>query len=75
MPEKHTVTFDYFDLDVTVDDEAHVRVGFRFPEAVPSISMDYDDFREVIDAVGKFGLGLSDPYIVEYADTREAIEA
>jgi len=75
VSEKHTITFDYFDLDVTVSDEGDVNVVLRFPEPFESITMDYDTFREVIDAVGKFGLGMNEPYIVEYEDTREAIEA
>lgn len=75
MPEMHTVGFDYFDLDVEVTDEGSVKIELRFPEAVPSIGMDYDDFREVIDCVGRFGLGMRAPYLVEYEDTREAIEA
>lgn len=75
MPEKHTVGFDYFDLIIDVTDEGAVRIEFAFPEPVPSIGMDYDDFREVLEAVGKFGMGMKEPYFVEYADTREAIEA
>lgn len=75
MAERHTVEFDYFDLNIEVTDEGAVNVKLTFPEAVSSIGMDYDTFREVIDHVGKFGLGMKEPYLVEYGDTREAIEA
>lgn len=71
MPEKHTVGFDYFDLDIDVTDEGSVVIALRFPEAVPSIGMDYEDFREVIDCVGRFGLGMKAPMLVEYDDTVE----
>ena len=75
MPEKHTIGFDYYDLNIEVADEGAVRIEFAFPEPVSSIAMDFDEFREVIEHVGKFGMGMKDPYLVEYADTRESIEA
>lgn len=74
MPEKHIVGFDYFDLEVEVADEGDVRIALLFPEAVPSIGMSYDDFREVIDCVGRFGLAMKAPYLVEYDDTVEGRE-
>lgn len=76
VAEKHTTSFDYFDLTVEVDDEGHVQVGLVALGDTPDrIAMDYDTFREVIDFVSVHGLKLKEPYIVEYADTREAIEA
>jgi len=72
--EKHTWASDYFDLDVEVTDEGDVGITFRFPEAVESIAMEWDDLREVIEFVGKHGLAMKEPYLVEYDQTIEGAE-
>jgi hypothetical protein len=74
VAERHTISFPEFELRIAVMDKDAIEVSF-FTDGDCVLSMDYDTFREVIEAVGKFGLGLKDPYIGEYSDTREAIEA
>lgn len=76
MAESHTVSFEEFDLIIDVTAEGRVEVKFHdCADGDLLVGMDFDTFREVIDAVGRFGMGMKEPYLVEYADTREAIQA
>lgn len=74
--EKHTMSFDYFDLTVEVSDDGDIEVEFTAVEAgAGRLRMPWDTFREVIDFTARHGMGINQPYVVEYNDTREAIEA
>lgn len=75
MSEHHTKSFEYFDLHVIVNDEGDSEIRLDFPEPFPSLALHWDDLREVIDFAAVHALGMKDPYVVEYEDTREAIQA
>ncbi len=74
MEERHTKSFEYFDLEITLSD-GDAEIVMRFPERVSSIGMVWDDVREILDFAAQHALGMKEPYVVEYEDTREAIEA
>ena len=75
MSEKHSKSFEYFDLHVDVTDEGDVRIELAFPEPFSTLALHWDDLREMLDFAAVHGLGMKEPYVVEYRDTREAIEA
>ena len=56
MSEHHSRSFEYFDLHVEVTDDGDVMVELRFPEAVPSIGLPWDELHEVLDFVAIHGL-------------------
>jgi hypothetical protein len=79
--EKHLQSFDYFDLVVDVSNEGNVSVALHDldTDGGPGagkrlLLMPWDEFRDVIEFVGIHGLGMTNPYVVEYADTVEGAE-
>jgi hypothetical protein len=75
MAERHTTSFDYFDLRVDVADDGTVRVEFSAAdEGLGRISMDWDDLREALDFIGKHGLALDNPWFGEFDQTLEGAE-
>jgi len=62
--ERHIVTFEGFDLHVSVGSEGNVEVSFH-AQGKCVLSMDFDTFRDVIDCVGRFGLAMKSPMLVE----------
>lgn len=76
MSETHSITFEHFDLTVEVSDEGTVEIWLvATTRGAGSIRMEWDTLCEVIDFAAVHGLGMKKPNIVEYRDTREAIEA
>lgn len=75
MPDKHSTSFDYFDLNVEVTDEGSVNIEFVSVEkGVGRIAMEWDTLREVIEFVGKHGLDIDNPWFGEYVETVEGAE-
>jgi hypothetical protein len=72
--EKHEKSFEEFDLRVEINDEGDVWITFHDSTKM-LLGMTWDDLREVLDFAATHGLKMTNPYVVEYADTREAIEA
>lgn len=71
MAEKHSTEIEGVSVRVDVLDEGDVSVAFQ----QGAVSFSWDGLREVLDFAAKHGLGMQNPYVVEYDDTREAIEA
>lgn len=75
MAERHSDSFDYFDLNVDVTDDGDVKIEFvAVDKGVGRIAMEWDTLREVLDFVGKHGLSMKEPYFVEYAETVEGAD-
>jgi hypothetical protein len=75
MPDRHTTSFDYFDLTVDVTDDGSVEVEFAAADkGVGRIRMSWDDLREVIDFVGKHGLNMTNTWFGEYEETVEGAQ-
>ena len=66
MPERHTTSFEYFDLAVEVSDDGDVTVELTAAgDGVGHIKMDWDDLREVIDFAGVHGLKMKEVWLSE----------
>lgn len=75
MSEKHSTTFEYFDLHVDVNDEGNAEIRIAFPERVSYLAMTWDDLREVVDFAAQHAIGMKNPYVVEFEDTREGMSS
>jgi hypothetical protein len=74
VSEKHERSFEHFDLKVLVNDDGESEIVFVFPERYSSLSMVWDDLREVVDFVAKHALGMETPMVVEWNETQEALD-
>lgn len=71
--ETHEWSTEEFDLRVSLDTDGNVRVSFHLGED-QLLAMDWDTMREVIDFIGKHGLGMRVPMFVEFDATLEGAE-
>lgn len=72
MPDKHTTSFDYFDLIVDVADDGQVEVEFiAVDRGAGRIRMQWDTLREALDFIGEHGLKIQNPWFGPYDETVE----
>lgn len=75
MSERHTLSFEEFDLVVDVSPEGNVFIKFRSPASGLELDMTWDDLREAVAFAAVHGLQMHEPYVVEFAETVEGAKA